>query len=472
MRRLDFLRMSGLLGVGSIFSSFKSVSDKTQPKALDAEMQAKIDAAGLTGSAFDLKAEPLQKVRIALFGLGNRGQSLIDMLNWLVQEGHAEITAISDVNPAKIAKAQDQIQEFQSKEPAIFTGNDSAWEAAMTTDIADLALICTPWEWHTKMALKAMENGLHAASEVPIAYTPEDSINLVKTAEATQRHCIMLENCCYNREELWILNMIEEGVFGTLTHAECAYLHDLRQLMIDPTYYEDRWRLKHHLQRNGNLYTTHGLGPVCMYFDILRGDTLTHLTSMSSKDAALSEALAATDDPELRAMAKQVVCGDVNTTLIGTAQGRSIMLQFDVHSGRPYNRLDKVVGSRAAHYGYPSRLYIDHGASWDGHRWLSDEAEAEYRDKYEHPLWSRLQKLAEEHPQGHGGMDFVMMYRLIRCLNQGESLDMNVYDGALWSMVGALSEASVAAGSQRMDIPDLTAGHWSKQAKHPVGREI
>jgi hypothetical protein len=171
-------------------------------------------------------------------------------------------------------------------------------------------------------------------------------------------------------------------------------------------------------------------------------------------------------------MAKQVVCGDVNTTLIGTAQGRSIMLQFDVHSGRPYNRLDKVVGSKAAHYGYPSRLYIDHGASWDGHRWLSDEAEAEYRDKYEHPLWSRLQKLAEEHPQGHGGMDFVMMYRLIRCLNQGQSLDMNVYDGALWSMVGALSEASVAAGSQRMDIPDLTAGHWSKEAKHPVGREI
>ena len=250
MRRLDFLRMSGLLGVGSIFSSFKSVSDKTQPKALDAEMQAKIDAAGLTGSAFDLKAEPIQKVRIALFGLGNRGQSLIDMLNWLVQEGHAEITAISDVNPAKIVKALDQIQGFQSKEPAIFTGNDSAWEAAMTADIAYLALICTPWEWHTKMALKAMENGLHAASEVPISYTPEDSINLVKTAEATQRHCIMLENCCYNREELWILNMIEEGVFGTLTHAECAYLHYLRQLMIDPNYYEDRWRLKHHLQRN------------------------------------------------------------------------------------------------------------------------------------------------------------------------------------------------------------------------------
>ena len=472
MRRLDFLRMSGLLGMGGLFSSFSSSNSKAHPEELDAEMQQKIKDAGLNGSVFHLKAAPIPKVRIALFGLGNRGQSLIEMLNWLVEQGHAEITAISDVNPKKIETAKEKIQTFQSSTPVAFTGNENAWEDAMSPDVADLALICTPWELHTKMALKAMESGLHAASEVPIAYTPEDSIALVKTAEATQRHCIMLENCCYNREELWLLNMIEEGVFGTVTHAECAYLHDLRQLMIDPTYYEDRWRLKHHLHRNGNLYTTHGLGPVCMYFDILRGDTLTHLTSMSSKEAALSEALAATDDPELQAMSKQVMCGDVNTTLIGTAKGRSIMLQFDVHSGRPYNRLDKVIGSKASHYGYPSRLYIDHGASWDGHRWLSDEMEAEYRDQYEHPLWSRLQKLTEEHPQGHGGMDFVMMYRLIRCLNQGEPLDMNVYDGALWSLVGALSEASVSAGSQRMDIPDLTAGLWQQASKHPVGREI
>ncbi len=472
MRRLDFLRMSGLLGMSGLLSSFTSSKGLGQPDSFAAEMQQKIKNAGLNGSAFHLKADAIPKVRIALFGLGNRGQSLIDMLNWLVQEGHAEISAISDISPSKVQKAKEQIASFQTTVPTAFTGNDDAWEEAMNDDLADLALICTPWELHTKMALKAMENGLHAASEVPIAYTPEDSIALVKMAEETERHCIMLENCCYNREELWLLNMIEEGVFGTVTHAECAYLHDLRQLMIDPTYYENRWRLKHHLARNGNLYTTHGLGPVCMYFDILRGDTLTHLTSMSSKEAALSEALAATNDPQLQAMAKKVVCGDVNTTLIGTAKGRSIMLQFDVHSGRPYNRLDKVVGSKATHYGYPSRLYIDHGASWDGHRWLSDEMEAEYREKYEHPLWSRLQRLAEEHPQGHGGMDFVMMYRLIRCLNQGESLDMNVYDGALWSLVGALSEASVAASSQRMDIPDLTAGLWKRPEKHPVGRDI
>ena len=223
----------------------------------------------------------------------------------------------------------------------------------------------------------------------------------------------MLENCCYNGEEL-ILNMIQEGVFGTLTHAECAYLHDLRALMLDPTYYEDRWRLKHHLFRNGNLYTTHGLGPVCMYFDVLRGDTLSHLVSMSSREAALSEALSESEEQALQEMAGRVKCGDVNTTLIRTVGGKSIMLQFDTHVGRPYNRLDKVIGSKAVHYGYPSRLYVDHGPAWG--LVLDDAETAEMRDRYAHPLWTRLQALAAEHKQGHGGMDFIMMYRLIRCL--------------------------------------------------------
>ncbi|MGA0435738.1 MAG: Gfo/Idh/MocA family protein [Flavobacteriales bacterium] len=468
MRRLDFLKIGSLFGIGSALGTIASARQTTTPHA---DWTSKIEAAGITGSAFDLKAEKIDRVRVAIIGLGNRGQSLIEMLQWLVQEGHAEITAISDINPTKIETAKERISAFQSKQPATFTGSDASWQDAMRIEVADLALICTPWEWHAQMAKTAMNNGLHAASEVPIAYTVEDSLELIQIAEATKRHCIMLENCCYNREELWILNMIQAGVFGTLTHAECAYLHDLRQLMIDPTYYEDRWRLKHHLQRNGNLYTTHGLGPVCMYFDILRGDTLTHLTSMSSREAALSEALKNTSDAELKEMGKRVQCGDVNTTLIGTAKGRSIMLQFDVHSGRPYNRLDKVIGSKATHYGYPSRLYIDEGPHWGGHAWLDGSEKSEYMDRYEHPVWNRLQQLAADHEQGHGGMDFIMMYRLIRCLNLGESLDLNVYDGALWSLVGALSEESVKLGSSRVDIPDLTNGRWKESMPHPVHRD-
>ncbi len=465
MKRKDFLHASGALGLGSLLNACGLGGRSAEP--------GQTPSRTTNGSAFDLTAPALPTVRVAVFGLGNRGQGLIDMLNWLVQEGHAQITALADVNPTKVDRALEQVAAFQPGQvPAVFTGSEAAWEGAMRTEVADLALICTPWEWHTPMAIRAMESGLHAACEVPIAYTVSDAFALVETAERTRQHCIMLENCCYNGEELGLLRMIEEGVFGTLTHAECAYLHDLRALMLDPTYYEDRWRLKHHLQRNGNLYTTHGLGPVAMYFDILRGDTLTHLVSMSSREAALSEALAASSDPALQGMAAQVRCGDVNTTLIGTAEGKSIMLQFDTHVGRPYNRLNKVIGSKAVHYGYPSRLYVDHGPTWDWHGWLEEGAAAEMRDRYEHPLWTRLQALAAEHPQGHGGMDFVMMYRLIRCLNEGVALDLNVYDGALWSMVGALSESSVDNGSTRVDIPDLTAGRWRERVAHPVGRAI
>lgn len=472
LNRKNFLKLGGALGVGGLLSACGVKTETGSEAGTETGGGWSDRVKGIDGSVFDLAAAPIEKVRVAVFGLGNRGEGLIDMLKWLVKQGHAEISAISDINPAKIAKAQDFIAKFQSSSPRVFTGSSEAWKEAMGEEVADLALICTPWELHTPMALEAMRNGLHAASEVPIAYTPDDCLQLIRTAEETQRHCIMLENCCYNGEELWLLRMIEEGVFGTVSHAECAYLHDLRALMLDPKYYEDRWRLKHHLQRNGNLYTTHGLGPVCMYFDILRGDNLTHLVSMSSREAALSEALAASEELELQQMAAQVKCGDVNTTLIGTAEGKSIMLQFDTHVGRPYNRLDKVVGSKAVHYGYPSRLYVDHGPTWDWHGWLDDAKKAEYRDRYDHPVWSKLQALAAEHEQGHGGMDFVMMYRMIRALNLGMPLDLNVYDGVLWSLVGALSEESVAKGSQRVDIPDLTAGRWRNRVSHPVNRQI
>ena len=469
MQRRKFLR-GGLLGLGGLMASRGALA-KDAPLDSSEAFAAGVQSAGLDGSVFDLATEALPKVRVALFGLGNRGGSLIDMLEWLIGQGHAEITAISDINPMKVERALQRIAEFQANAPRVFTGNDDAWKEACSTEVADLALICTPWEWHTPMAAYAMRQGLHAASEVPIATTYQEGIDLVKTAEETQRHCIMLENCCYNGEELWIMQMIKEGIFGTLTHAECAYLHDLRVMMLDPTYYEDRWRLKHHLYRNGNLYTTHGLGPVSMYFDILRGDTLSHLVSMSSREAALSEALADTDEAALQEMSARVKCGDVNTTLIRTVQGKSIMLQFDTHSGRPYSRLDKVVGSKAAHYGYPSRLYIDHGPSW-GHSWVDDDKMKAMREQYAHPLWTRLQALAAEHKQGHGGMDFIMMFRLIRCLNEGLPLDLNVYDGVLWSMVGILGEESVARGSVRIDIPDLTAGKWRNAAPHPVHRDL
>lgn len=471
MKRIDFLKLGGVLG-GGLFGGWSLSS--CNPTSNHANQQSKADAwSDVTGSMMNHAAPALPKVRVAMIGLGNRGSTLIEMLEWLVTKGHAEITVLCDVQEAYVARAAQKVAGFQATSPLLIAeSSEEAWRKACNPELADLVVIATPWHWHASMAIHAMEQGLHAASEVPIAYTEEDCLALVKASERTQRHCIMLENCCYNEEELWVLNMVKQGLFGDLTHAECAYLHDLRALLLDATYYHNRWRLREHLERDGNLYTTHGLGPVCMYMDVLRGDNLSHLVSMSSNEAALSKALRESDDPELQALASQVRCGDVNTTLIRTTHGKSIMLQFDTHTGRPYSRLNKLCGTGATHYGYPSRLFLDHGPTWDWHRWEDDDSHAVAREAGVHPLWAQLQYGIEDNQQGHGGMDFVMMYRLIRCLNEGVSLDLSVYDGALWSLVGVLGEQSVAQGNQRVDIPDVSGGAWASSHEHPVFREV
>ncbi len=480
MKRSDFLKLGGLFGGGMLgglgLSSCGAGSTgmgSSSTDSSDAARRVSQDWAQVNGSMHDHAAPAIPMVRVAMLGLGNRGSSLIEMLEWLVQQGHAEITALCDVQAPYVARAAEKVATFQSRVPLLLDDpSGEAWRRACDPDIADLVVIATPWHLHTPMALHAMERGLHAASEVPIATTEADCLALVTTSERTRKHCIMLENCCYNGEELWLLNMVKRGVFGDVTHAECAYLHDLRALLLDATYYHNRWRLREHLERDGNLYTTHGLGPVCMYMDVLRGDNLSHLVSMSSNESALSKALREAEDPELQAMASQVKCGDVNTTLIRTTAGKSIMLQFDTHTGRPYSRLNKLCGTGATHYGYPSRLYLDHGPTWEWHRWQDDEAYEAARTEYDHPLWASLKEGITANQQGHGGMDFVMMYRLIRCLNEGVALDLSVYDGALWSLVGVLSERSVALGNERVDVPDVSGGAWTSKSIHPVFREI
>ena len=324
MKRSDFLKFGGLLGGGLLGGLGLS---SCTPSSKDKGVALGPDWSYVTGSMMDHAAPAIPKVRVAMLGLGNRGSSLIEMLEWLVQQGHAEITALCDVQAPYVARAAEKVATFQSSAPLLLDdASGEAWRQACNPDVADLVVIATPWHLHTTMAIHAMEQGLHAASEVPIAYTEEDCLALVQTSERTGQHCIMLENCCYNGEELWLLNMVKQGVFGDVTHAECAYLHDLRALLLDATYYHNRWRLREHLERDGNLYTTHGLGPVCMYMDVLRGDNLSHLVSMSSNEAALSKALRESNDPELQALAPNVKCGDVNTTLIRTTQGKSIML--------------------------------------------------------------------------------------------------------------------------------------------------
>ena len=419
------------------------------------------------GSMIGFNTTPIEKVRVGIIGLGNRGMVLLRMFEWLIQNNKAEIVALCDLKEEKTQKAAGFVSKHQSKKAKQYTGKENAWETVAKRDDIDLLLIAAPWKWHTSMAIYGMENGKHIAVEVPISYTIQDCWKIIETTERTKKHCIMLENCNYNDEELFVLNMVEQGVFGELTHAECAYIHDLRKLLLDEHYYEDQWRLKHHQDRDGNFYTTHGIGPVSFYYKIGRGDMFTHLTSMSSKEVALSEAA------QRQGKDMKVTCGDMNTTLLKTAKGRTVMMQFDVHTGRPYDRINKLCGTKAVHNGYPSRLYIDKEelAYW-GHQWLNQKEYQAYRNKYTHPMITQLRSKMELFKEGHGGMDFVMIYRLISCLNKGLTLDMNVYDGVIWSAITPLSEISVASNSNAIKIPDFMGGLWKEEQDLEIMRSI
>jgi len=463
MKRKSFL--TSIFGAGALLS----IPYCSNPEKLD-ELNIQINSVSdkCKGNMVGFKTTPIDKVKVGLIGIGNRGKTLIQMFDWLIENEKAEIVALCDLDGKNIDYALNHLKDKQSLIPKTYANGENDWENVAKLEEVDLLLIATPWEWHTPMAIFGMENGKHVASEVPIAYTLEDCVKIVQTAEQTSKHCIMIENCCYNREELWIMNMIQEGVFGELTHAECAYNHDLRALLLHETYYKNQWRMKHHTERNGNFYTTHGIGPVSFYMDIGRGDTFKYLTSMSSKEQSLSAAVKKTNSNF-----PSVKCGDVNTSLIKTENGKSIMLQFDVHTGRPYSRINQLVGTKAVHEGYPSRLYIDgEELEFWGHRWLSEEDYLTYSKKYEHPMMSKLKKISESFKQGHGGMDFIMIYRLISCLNKGIPLDINVYDSVMWSAITPLSELSVSLDSQPIAFPDFTGGNWKEKRASEIMREI
>lgn len=459
MKRGEFIKLSAGL------AAFLGVSENTSAAQIDEILSQDVKA---SGSMKGFSAPKIDKVRVAIIGMGNRGTGLIEMFDYLIQKEYAEITALCDVDEKKCLKGAEYLAGVQSKRPSLYTKDANNWQKLMDSKSIDLAIICAPWDLHATMCIYGMNAGVHVATEVPGAVTMDEMHRMIFTSENTQKHCMMMENCCFNDEELFVLNMVNEGVFGDLTHGECAYLHDLRKHLLDETYYADNWRLKAHTERNGNLYPTHGLGPMSMYMDITRGDNFDYLVSMSSKEASLSKSLAKSDFSNLK-----IVTGDVNTTMIKTKVGKSILVQFDVHTGRPYSRINQLCGTKAVHEGYPSRLYIDGDEpTWGGHRYLNDEDYTVYREKYTHPVWKKLRAEATKKSMGHGGMDFVMIYRLIRCLNEGMPLDIDVYESMAWSSIAPLSGLSVAKGSGSVAIPDFTGGNWETYMKHPIYKEV
>ncbi len=448
MDRRSFTRISSLLGASFALTGFKS-EDILSNLSKTPTQEGK--------SVFGLQTDPIQQVRIGIIGLGNRGSSLLRHLTSFYPE-KAIIKSICDIQPGKTKKALTSL-DGKIPKPSVYNGNPDSWKSMVEKEELDVVFIFTPWKEHVRMSVHSMKNGKHAAVEVPAAYTVEDCWKLVNVAEENQKNCIMLENVCYGREELWVLNMVQKGIFGKLTYAEAAYIHNLRSMLFDDSYYK-KWRIHHHLVRHGNLYPTHGLGPVAQYLSIDRGDRFEKLVSMSSKEASLSEYSKTLDAGHEFYNRTGFKHGDMNTSLIKTNAGRSVMLQHDVVTPRPYSRINALAGTKAYHEGYPGRLAID----GKGHDWLSDEEYQLFWDKYQHPIWEELKNPIAKYG-GHGGMDFVMLYRLIDAFNKGEPLDMDVYDAASWSVVGPLSEISVELGNVPVQFPDFTRGMWKKKRK-------
>lgn len=402
-------------------------------------------------------APPIERVRVGLIGLGHQGSSHLE--NFLKVPG-LEVRALCDLVPAKVEKGLAACAKAGAPKPAAYSGGPEEWKRLVDSDL-DLVYVVTPWELHAPMCLEAMRKGKHAATEVPMAPTLDECWQLVETAEKTHRHCVMMENCNYDREEMMILNMVRKGVLGELLHAECGYLHDLRELKLSPTYYEGRWRIQHSIKRNGDLYPTHGLGPVSQWLDINRGNRLDSLVSMATKSRGLNLWAAEHYGPDSPEAKQKYALGDVVNTLIRTARGETILVTHDTNSPRPYSRRILLQGTKGVVQKYPDppRVHIE-GVS-KPHTW--DELQ-KYAGEYEHPIWRALEEQSKG--LGHGGMDYIEDFRLVQCLSAGTPTDMDVYDGAMLSSVSELSERSIA-GRKSVDCVDFTRGAWEKRP--PLG---
>lgn len=403
----------------------------------------------------DFAAPKLDKVKVAIIGVGARGSGHAAQLATL--EG-VEFVAICDIREAAAKASQARVTQL-GHTPKVYFGDAKAWQNMLAETKPDAVFIATPWPLHAAMCIGTMKAGAHAFCEVPIAQTLPDLWAIIDTSEATGRHCMMLENVNYGREELLYLNMVRQGVIGEVLHGEAAYLHDLRGQMNggDTT---GSWRTLEYARHNGNLYPTHGLGPVAQYMSLARSeDTFARLVSFSSPAkgrhlyAQQSQHLTT---PEFKNL--DYKGGDINTSLIKTVLGRTILVQWDETSPRPYSRLNLIQGTKGTLAGFPNRMAIE-GVTKTHHEWAEGAAWEAIAQKYEHPLFKRMGEVAQK-MGGHGGMDFLMLFRIIECLRQGLPLDQNVYESCLWSAVGPLSEHSVAQDGAPQAFPDFTRGAW------------
>jgi len=440
--RRDFLKTGAAAGVGTALAGL----------VLASPAEARV---GEARSQF--KTKPIETVRVGFVGVGGMGSAHV--LNYLNIDG-LEIKAVCDIVPAKVERVQKWCQDAGRTVPTGYSKGPLDFKRMCETEDLDLVMTATPWEWHVPVCLAAMKNGKHAVTEVPAAMSLDDCWELVETAEKYAKHCQMMENCCYDRIELMTLNLVRQGVLGEVLHAEAGYLHDLREVKFSSEG-EGLWRRAWAQKLNGNLYPTHGLGPVAQCMNINRGDAFDLLVSFSSPTRGLHEYAVekfGADSPRAR---EKYVLGDVNTSLIRTKLGKTIILIHDTNLPRPYTRINLVQGTKGLAHKWPDRIYVE-GKAAKAHNW--DDFEI-FAAEYEHPLWKAIASKGEG--RGHGGMDYIEDYRLIWSLRKGEPLDQDVYDAAAWSAVVGASCKSVAKNGRPIEIPDFTRGLW--KTNPPLG---
>lgn len=419
-------------------------------------------------------ALPKKKVvRIGLVGLGMRGPGAVE--NFSLIPG-VQVVALCDYEEKRAVKQNERLRKNGLAPAAVYYG-EKGYEALCKRPDIDLVYIATDWEHHAIVAKCALENGKNVADEVPSAMNLQECWDLINLAEQKQLNCMILENCCYDWFEMRTLNMAQHGVFGEILRAQGAYIHNLDDFWdyywknpngSDPD--QLGWRLKYNKENRGDLYATHGLGPVAQALDIHRGDRMKTLVSMDTKSVHGKELV----EKKTGKPCTEFRNGDHTTTLIRTEGEKVIELQHDVMNPQPYNRLYQLTGTRGFANKYPVEGYAVDASQLKAtgnqpkvddlstHSFMPDEQRKALEEKYESPILKKFGKLAKE-VGGHGGMDFVMCARLIYCLQNGLPLDMDVYDLAEWCAIAELSAISLDNDCSPVTFPDFTRGLWNKE---------
>lgn len=431
-----------------------------------------VKTTALATAAFSLPGKNLfasfadPKVRIALIGTGLRGQNHLELL---LRRTDVDVVAICDVSDVMLSTAKDMITKSEKKMPQVYTGDDYAWKRLLDKEKLDGVIIATPWEWHKPMIIGALDAGIkYVGTEVILGITLQDHWDVVKAAEKYNANVMMLENVCYRRDVMAVLNMVRQGLFGELIHLQGGYQHDLREVKfndgINPyghgvefgekAFSEAKWRTNHSVHRNGDLYPTHGIGPIAQYTNINRGNRFLSLCSFSTKSRGLHNHIVKQGGENHPNAKVRFKLGDVVTTSIDCANGETILLQHDTSLPRPYSLGFRVQGTEGLWMDVNRSIYIqDKSAKND--QW--DEAKT-WLDKYDHPLWVRWSKDTEG--AGHGGMDFFVVHSFIESIKRKQPTPMDVYDAAAWSAITPLSEQSIELGHETVEFPDFTGGQW------------